>query len=138
MSTAYIDTDVLIRCLTGDDSAKQAAASALLQKVRDGELIIAAPDTVIADAVFVLGSQRLYRVDRGKIQELLAPLVRLRGFRVQNKRVVLRALELFAKTNLDFGDVMLIATMEEAGANVLYSYDRGFDRIDSVNRHEPS
>lgn len=56
MADAYVDTDVLIRLLTGDDLAKQAAAAALFERVERGELTLAAPDTVIGDAVYVLRS----------------------------------------------------------------------------------
>lgn len=39
--------------------------------------------------------------------------------------------------NLDFGDAMLVATVERRGDRDLYSYDRDFDRITSVDRLEP-
>jgi predicted nucleic acid-binding protein len=32
---------------------------------------------------------------------------------------------------------MIIASMEEAGSNTVYSYDRDFDRVLSVTRLEP-
>ncbi len=51
MTQPFIDTDVIIRFLTGDDPEKQAAASSLFEQVEQGLLTIAAPDTVIADAV---------------------------------------------------------------------------------------
>lgn len=62
MTYPYIDTDVIIRLLTGDDPQKQTAAKALFEQVERGTLTIAAPDTVIADAVFVLSSPRLYHL----------------------------------------------------------------------------
>jgi predicted nucleic acid-binding protein len=50
---------------------------------------------------------------------------------------VLRALDLYASTNLDFGDTLIIASMEQQNSHVLYSYDTGFDRIQGVARREP-
>jgi hypothetical protein len=61
MSNPFVDTDVIIRLLTGDDLRKQAQAAVLFQQVRDRALTLEAPTTVIADAVFVLASPRLYR-----------------------------------------------------------------------------
>ena len=61
MSVPYVDTDVIIRLVTGDDAAKQAAARVLFRAVEDGQLTVAAPYTVIADAVFVLASPRTWR-----------------------------------------------------------------------------
>lgn len=71
MSDPYIDTDVIIRLLTGDDVVKQVAAASLFERVASGKLTIAAPDTVIADAVHVLSSPRLYHLSREHVSSLL-------------------------------------------------------------------
>ena len=137
MTTPFVDTDVIIRFLTGDDPKKQAAATALFEQVEKGSLTIAAPDTVIADAVYVLTSPRLYHIARSEVRELLTTLVRLPHFRVQNQLSVLRALDLYASTNLDFGDTLIIASMEQQNSSTLFSYDKGFDRIQNIKRQEP-
>ena len=137
MSAPYLDTDVIIRLLTGDDLDKQAAAADLFERVRAGQLEIAAPDTVIADAVYVLASPRLYHLPRQVVQQVLAPLVQLPGFRISNRRAVLRALELYASDNIDFGDALIVASMEQAGSHIVYSYDRDFDRLKGVTRQTP-
>ncbi len=135
MPIPFVDTDIIIRLLTGDDPVKQAKAAALFEQVEQGQLLLAAPDTVIADAVFVLASPRLYHVARADVAALLTPLVQLTGFHVQNRRAVLAALSLYATTSkLDFGDALIIATMQEAGAQILYSYDTHFDRIKGIIR----
>ena len=137
MTIPFIDTDVIIRFLTGDDPAKQAAATALFEQVEQGLLTVAAPDTVIADAVYVLSSPRLYHLARSAVQELLGALVQLAYFQVQNKPAVLRALELYGSTKLDFGDTLIIASMEQQHSHVLYSYDADFDRFEEISRQEP-
>ena len=58
MTQPFIDTDVIIRFLTGDDPEKQAAATRLFEQIEQGFLTVQAPDTVIADAVYVLASPR--------------------------------------------------------------------------------
>src|SRR2546425_1878469 len=137
MTQPFLDTDVIIRFLTGDDPEKQAAATALFEQVEQGLLTVQAPDTVIADAVYVLSSPRLYHLARHDIQEMLATLVRLPQFQVQNRWSVLRALELYASTKLDFGDTLIIASMEQQGSHLLYSYDMDFDHIQGITRQEP-
>ncbi len=137
MTQPFIDTDVIIRFLTGDDPEKQAAATALFEQVEQGLLSVQAPDTVIADAVYVLSSPRLYNIARSAIQEMLAALVRLPQFHVQNRLSVLRALDLYASTRLDFGDTLIIASMEQQGSHLLYSYDTDFDHIQGITRREP-
>jgi predicted nucleic acid-binding protein len=137
MSDPFVDTDVIIRLLTGDDPAKQLAAKNLFTRVQGGELSLLAPDTVIADAVFVLSSRRLYNLPRAEIQAMLTALLRLPRFRVSNRRTVIEALELYAATSLDFRDAFIAASMRRARSEALYSYDRGFDRLTDVARLEP-
>ena len=137
MTQPFIDTDVIIRFLTGDDPVKQAAATALFEQVEQGLLTVQAPDTVIADAVYVLSSPRLYHLARSDVQQMLAALVRLPQFHVQNRLSVLQALDLYASTRLDFGDALIIASMQQQGSQVLYSYDADFDRIEGITRREP-
>lgn len=137
MTDPFVDTDVLIRLLTKDDLKKQAEAAALFQAVQAGNLTLVAPDTVIADAVYVLSSPRLYNRPRAAVAAMLTPLVRLPGFKIGNRRALLRALDLYATTNLDFGDAVIVGSMEQQGSKMLYSYDSHFDRIPTVTRHSP-
>ena len=138
MTTPFIDTDVIVRLLTGDDPEKQASSASLFEQVQAGTLEAAAPDTVIADAVYVLSSPRLYNLPRSEVRELLTPLVRLKGFKVKNRRVVLKALDLYGSMNIDFGDAFIAASMEQAGSKIVYSYDTDFDGITGIERIEPS
>jgi predicted nucleic acid-binding protein len=133
----FLDTDVLIRLLTGDDPVKQAQAAALFEAVEAGQLIVEAPVTVIADAVYVLSSKRLYNLNRGDVQALLTPIVRLPGFRLVHRQAVLRSLELFGSTRLDFGDCLIVALMEQRGSTTVFSYDTDFDRFPTIQRREP-
>lgn len=93
---------------------------------------------MIADAVFVLHSPRLYNKSRAEVAALLTPLVRLSHFRVQNKRIVLRALELYGTSSSGFGDAMILASMEQNNATQLYSYDEKITRqVTGITRIEP-
>ena len=139
MSLPFIDTDIIIRLLTGDDPIKQDKAARLFKQVEQGGVTLAAPDTVIADAVYVLSSRRLYNLPRQHIADLLVPLVRMPEFRVQNRRAVLAALAVYGygKTKLDFGDALIIGAMQQSGSQVVYSFDADFDKIEHINRQEP-
>jgi predicted nucleic acid-binding protein len=128
MSEAFLDTDIIVRFVTGDDPAKQAAAAALFREVQAEAITLRAPDTVVADTVYVLASPRLYQLSRDRIRDELATLLRLPSFRVHNR---------YAATRLDFGDAMLVATAERCGGGDLYSHDRDFDGLPGIQRREP-
>ncbi|MPZ13605.1 MAG: PIN domain-containing protein [Chloroflexi bacterium] len=137
MSDPFVESNIIIHLLTADDLYKQARAAELFQQVESGMLILEAPDTVIADAVYVLASPRLDRMSRAEVQELLTPLVSLPGYRVRNKRVVLRALSIYGTSQADFSDAMIVAAMEQSGSDSVYSYDRDFERFAGIRRVEP-
>lgn len=137
MSVPYIDTDPIVRLLTGDDPAKQEAVYQLFKQVRDGELVLAAPMSVIADAVYVLSSPRTYRLSRQQIAGALVPLVELPGFHVDQEQIILRAFDFYLETNMDFSDAIIVATMERAGERILFTYDRHFDGVPGIQRVEP-
>jgi len=138
MTHPFCDTSTLIRLITGDDAAKHARASTLFEQVEQRILSLAAPDTVIADAVFVLNSKRLYNLLRADVAAKLTTLVRLLNPHVQNREAVLRALRLFgASSHLDFGDTQSIAQMRQSGEHTEYAYDTDFDSILGLTRREP-
>jgi predicted nucleic acid-binding protein len=138
MTFPYCDTSILIRLITGDDQVKQDRAFRLFEQVEQRTVALSAPDTVIADAVFVLSSKRLYNLPRPEVAAKLTTLVRLPNFHVQNRRAVLGALHLFGTTrHLDFGDALIIALMQQSGEPLVYAYDTDFDGIDGITRQEP-
>jgi predicted nucleic acid-binding protein len=138
MTHPFCDTSVIVRLIAGDDVTKQNRAIALFERVEQRTLSLAAPDTVIADAVFVLSSKRLYDLPREEVAAKLTTLVRLPDFRVKSRRAVLGALRLFGTTtHLDFGDALIIALMQQSGERTVYGYDTDFDGISGIGRQEP-
>jgi predicted nucleic acid-binding protein len=139
MAYPFIDTDVIIRLLTGDDPLKQQKSAKLFEQIEEGTLTVAAPDTVVADAVFVLSSPRLYKLPHQEVAALLLPLVRLPHFHVKNRRTVLAALALYGSSpaKLDFGDAMIAASMQQSGSGTLYSFDAHFEKLPGIIRQEP-
>jgi predicted nucleic acid-binding protein len=137
MSDAYVDADVIVRLLTGDDAGKQRRAARLFERVERGEIRLRTPVTTIADVIYVLTSPRLYAVPRGDAAEMVKVLVRLPGFDVGRRESVLGALDLFAASRLDFGDALIAAEMAWDGTLALYSFDRDFDRLTGLRRREP-
>jgi predicted nucleic acid-binding protein len=64
LADRFIDTDVIIHFLMGDDLIKQNQTARLFEQREQGKLTAAAPDTVIADVVYVFSSPRLYNLPR--------------------------------------------------------------------------
>ena len=135
----YLDTNIIIRYLTRDDEPKAAACYQLLQRVSNGLEELTTTAATIAEATHVLSSQRgPYRLQPDEIAVRLHPIVSLRGLVMSDKRVCIRALDLYAQYPfLDFADALGVAHMEARGITEILSYDRDFDRLPEVARVEP-
>lgn len=133
----FLDANVILRYLTRDHPDHSERAYAFLQRVETGEIEATITEAVIAEVVYVLSSKALYNVPRAEIQERLVAALTLKGMRLRTKGTYIRALDIYATTNLDFVDALLMAQVEQTKDAVLVSFDRGYDKIASVTREEP-
>ena len=133
----FLDTNILLRYLTGDDEHKASASFGLLVRVERGEEIVVTSDLVIAETVFTLQSPRGYGVARQLIRERLEPIIALRGLRLPRKSLYARAFDLYCGSRISFADAYNVAYMEHNGLHEIYSYDTDFDRVEGISRVEP-
>jgi len=129
--SAFIDTNVLIRHLTGDPPELAARASAYLRVAH--ELFLA--DLVVAETVYVLES--FYEAPRGQVAEAVRSLLALHCITVVDSALLLRAIEVYETDRLDFAEAYLVACAESTGVGRVASFDRSIDRVNSVERVEP-
>ncbi|MCL4488795.1 MAG: type II toxin-antitoxin system VapC family toxin [Chloroflexi bacterium] len=133
----FVDTNVFLRHLTGDDPKKARACFELFQRAQRKEVTLTTSEAVIAEIVYVLSSKQVYALTREEIRARLYPLLSLPGLRLTHRKAYLRALDLYVSYPLDFEDAILAAQMERQKVREVYSYDREFDRVPSIERLEP-
>ncbi|NTU46430.1 type II toxin-antitoxin system VapC family toxin [Candidatus Roizmanbacteria bacterium] len=134
----YLDTNIFVRALTGDDEKKMKHCQDLFQKIAQKKVIATTSETVIAEVVYVLSSKVLnYGFSRKEIRDQLETLLMLNGFRFSQKEMVIQALYLYAEKNIDFSDALLAQYAINSEANGVYSYNTDFDKIPSVKRKVP-
>ena len=130
--TVYLDTNVLVRHITGDPPDQAQRATAYLLQAED----LLLPDLIVAEAAYVLAS--IYNLSRARIAQSLKSLVLSRAIVVPDAPLLLRTLELYDSYRLDFADAYLIASAEVTGVGAVASFDRDIDRPGTVARIEPS
>ena len=130
--SAFVDTNVLIRHLTGDPPEQAARATAYLS--RADELLLT--DLVAAEAVYVLES--FYEVERSGVADLVRAVIAFPAIVVLDAPVLLRALEIYELHALDFAEAYLVANAEASGVGAIVSFDQSIDRVSTVGRIEPS
>jgi predicted nucleic acid-binding protein len=110
-----VDTNVVIRLLTGDDPDQAARARALFENET-----VRLPKTVALESEWVL--RRLYGFDRGGVAAALTALVALPNVRCEDEAAVVAALE-WATSGLDFADALHLASARSATAFATFDAD---------------
>jgi predicted nucleic acid-binding protein len=128
---AFLDTNILIRHLTGDPPGQARRATAFL---RDAELLLLT-DVAIAEAIYVLES--FYEVDRAQIARVMRATITYQAIRTIAPSALLRSLEVYEKHGLDYAEAYLVAMAESTGVDRVASFDRAIDRVKSVERVAP-
>lgn len=131
----FIDTNIFLRYFTGDNEKKAIESLRLLKKIESNEEKVTTSSLVIFETIFTLSS--FYKVSRTEIRDLLLPILRLRGLRLECKEIFEKALEIYSISKISFADTFNSCFMESQGIKEIYSYDEDFDKIPEIKRIEP-
>lgn len=129
--SAFVDTNVLVRHLTGDPPAMAKRATAMLREA--SELLLA--DLIVAETIYVLES--FYELPREHIATIVRSLLAFESISVVDRDVLLRAVEVYEVDRLDFAEAYLVACAESTGIGRVASFDRSLDRVTTIERVEP-
>ena len=129
--TAYVDTNVLIRHITGEPPAQAQRVSSYLRQAEGLRL----EDLIVAEAAYVLES--FYKLSRAGIAQSLRTIILSTEIVVSDAGLLLRSLELYESYRLDFADAYVAALAERSEDGTVVSFDRDFDRVSTVTREEP-
>jgi predicted nucleic acid-binding protein len=130
--SAFVDTNILIRHLTGDPPQMAARATAYLGAEDDLYLT----DLVVAETIYVLES--FYEVPRPRVADAIRSLLAFVSMIVVDRGLLLRAVELYETARLDFAEAYLVACAESTGIFRVASFDKTIDRVGTVIRVEPT
>jgi predicted nucleic-acid-binding protein len=118
-----IDTNVLVRLITRDDSRQAASAEAFVEEGAWVSVPALAEATWVLATVYELSSK-----DQAKAIEML---LNHRDLTLQDPEIVAAALELFrAKPALGFSDCLMLQLARKAGHLPLGTFDRNLARVD--------
>jgi predicted nucleic-acid-binding protein len=122
-----VDTDVLVRLMTRDDSRQVAAAEAF---AANGAWV---PHLAVAEATWVLAS--VYNRDSEAIATAVEMLLNHQSLTVQDEEVVVAAVAQFRQhPKVGFSDCLMLAVARKAGHTPLGTFDRDLGRLDGAQR----
>jgi len=125
-----LDTNIIIRYLTGDDQKKADSFHRFLAKGED----LLLTDVTVAECYFVL--TRHYKFSHEEVILQLLSLTRNRHV-VCHKKLLSKTFQIFTQVNVGFVDAYTAATAIESSDGRVLSYDEDFDRITDIKRIEP-
>ena len=134
MARLLLDTNVIIRFLTGDHPTHSPRSRNLFVGAAKGDVTLVLTDLALAETAWVLES--FYSLDRAEITAALKGIVESTGIEVQDKRILLSALQNFAETNVNFVDAYHAAVASAKSIGIV-SFDRDFDQFPRIKRIEP-
>lgn len=129
--SAFLDTNILVRHLTGDPAHMAVRATGYLQV--ESDLLLT--DLVVAETVYVLES--FYKAPREQVAEAVRSLLAFESVVSVDPALLLRAAEVYETDRLDFAEAYLVACAESTGVNAIASFDTSIDRVGTVERIDP-
>jgi predicted nucleic acid-binding protein len=114
--STFVDSNVLVRHLTGDPPEQARQASRFL---RDAENLVVV-DLVVAEVVYVLES--VYQVGRARVAELVRAILGFSAVAVPEEALLLRTLEIYEEYGIHFAESYLTACAELSGVGVVASF----------------
>jgi predicted nucleic-acid-binding protein len=135
MSHALADTNLLIRYLTGEPEAAAEAAKRILLDADAGKIHLRLTSLVIAEVVFVL-TGKVYHYKREEVRDALLGLLDSPKIDVQDRKILISALDIFCTCGVDYVDACLAAEARMTGKSVA-SFDKDYDKIPEILRKDP-
>ena len=134
MKTPLLDTNTLVRFVTGEPEDQAREVAELFAKAEAGKIRLCVLPMVLAEAVFVLTG--FYEHPRRKVADALSHLISCPGFHSPEHGQMIGALKLFASTKIDFVDCYLAASAV-IDKTIVVSFDKDFDKLHGVIRRTP-
>jgi len=135
MADRFVDTNVFLRFLTGDDPAKFERCRRLFEQALSGAVTLHTSELVVAELVWTLLSY--YELPKPQVIEKVGQILNTPYLTVTNQDILAEALVLWSRHNCDFIDAYNAALMRRQALTDVMSYDTDFDLFPSLRRQEP-
>jgi predicted nucleic-acid-binding protein len=122
-----VDTNVLVRLITRDDTRQAASADSFIEKGAWVSVL------ALTEATWVLGA--VYGLGAADLATAIEMLLNHEDLTLQDSDVVAGALDLFrSRPALDFSGCMMLQLARKAGHLPLGTFDRGLAKIEGTQK----
>lgn len=124
-----LDTNILVRFITGDDPVQARIAERLLSELTSEQPGFVCREVLI-EFVWVLS--RTYGFSRAAVSEAVLGLICADALKLELDAEVRRALEIYSASKADIADILIEAAGRRAGAQEMVTFDRRAAQLDGV------
>ncbi len=132
MNKVFVDTNLFLRYLTNDLPEQATLLENLIERSNRGEIQLVENSIVFAEIVWTL--QSFYKYPKDRIDEIVSAIVASKAFEIEERDILLQALEDFHSLNIDFIDAYIASWM---GKRKLYKITtlnkRDFKRVPGLS-----
>lgn len=131
----YADTNLFIRFFTGKPENQAEKSGKFLEQVSKGRYELFICDLIIAEIIYILES--IYNLDRSGVVEKILAVAEIDNAVIENRVVILRALDLHEEKNIDFIDAYVTCHAQKKHCDLISTFDKDFKRIGFINKIVP-
>ena len=131
----YADTNLFIRFFTGDSDNQSQESKKFLDQVSRGKYELFICDLIVAEIIYVLES--IYHLDRNEVVEKILAIAETDNTIIENRQVILGALDLYEEKNIDFIDAYLASHSIKNNCDTVFTFDKDFRKIDFIKKIIP-
>jgi predicted nucleic-acid-binding protein len=125
-----LDTNILVRILTGDDARQSASARSLIENRADHDELLFVPLTVTLELEWVL--RAAYGFAKEEVLATLVGLLETRELEFQDEASIERSIHLYRSGNADFAECLHIGSAITHDRAPLLTFDRKAARVDGA------
>lgn len=131
MDKVFVDTNILLRYLTNDFPEQAQHLENLIERSNSGEIRLVVNSMVFAEIVWTL--QSFYKYPKDKIDEIVSAIVASEAFEIDERDILLQALEDFHSLNIDFIDAYIASWMQKKQLYKIFTLNKkDFKRISGI------
>jgi uncharacterized protein len=130
-----LDTNLILRHITQDDTKQSNIATKLFIELLSGEHVFYVTVITFAELVWVLES--VYEYTREEVSNILNPLFNTPNLNFENQEILEEALILYKALRVDYADCYNACFARYNNIKSIYTFDKDYNKFKFIDRIEP-
>lgn len=126
-----IDTNILVRFITNDDSVQADEVERLFLSFEDQDVTFLINEVVLAELDWIL--TQVYKYRKEDFLKTVHQLFETENIAFNNPKIVKKTCKLYTDKNADFSDCYLSVINQNLGCKTTYTFDKSAAKLSSFS-----